>query len=485
MKVLLAGFNVDIEILKELKTDISNFTPETISAAYARISRSPKSVDELRKIARREVEKARSSNKKIIFDMGHHSIAEHAVFNFDIIGVSRLAVEEIEKFRICSYTEKSQRYVTLKNDFVVPPEIENSEFKTIFVKTIRLQNEFYHRLYQKLKEYVFRKYKKMAENHKNHSMLDGWAKEDARYIASLATQTQLGETINARNLELLFRRFASNELDEIRELGQRMYDLVEKVAPSIILFFDANEYDQKTHPALRKFTEGKMGKGKDGVELVNYTHNGDNITIAAILHKSSNMSFAECLKFVSSMSFDKQREVIKTSFRYMEFYDAVLREYEHIHLSYDIVVSASCFAQLKRHRMATITSQRYDPNLGVTIPESIYETGMDKKFQQIISKTEQTYDKIDKKLPGVAQYILTNAHRKRVLLSVNGRELYHISRLREDAYAQWDIRERTKKMVELARKVMPLTFLLIGGKDRYPELYEQVFGNSPKVTQTV
>ncbi len=107
MKLFLAGFNVDAQTLKELgggKLDSRTMTPETISAAYARISRSPKPVNELRETARQEVEKARKSNQNIIFAMGHHSVAEHAVFNFDVLGVSRLAIEEIEKFRLCSYT---------------------------------------------------------------------------------------------------------------------------------------------------------------------------------------------------------------------------------------------------------------------------------------------------------------------------------------------------------------------------------------------
>ncbi len=82
-----------------------------MAAAYARISRNPRPVNELRRIARSEVEKARASNRNIVFEMGHSSIAEHAVFNLDILGVSRLLVEEIEKFRLASYTEKSQRYV--------------------------------------------------------------------------------------------------------------------------------------------------------------------------------------------------------------------------------------------------------------------------------------------------------------------------------------------------------------------------------------
>ena len=126
MKILLAGYNVDTEVIEELKKNSparEDVTPETLSAAYARISRDPGSIDELRKASRQEVEKARKSNSAIIFKMGHHSVAEHAVFNFDLIGVSRLAVEFIEHFRLCSFTEKSQRYITLGDDHVIPKEI--------------------------------------------------------------------------------------------------------------------------------------------------------------------------------------------------------------------------------------------------------------------------------------------------------------------------------------------------------------------------
>jgi thymidylate synthase ThyX len=127
MKVILAGFNVDTEALREYKKKNVTLTPESIAAAYARISRSPQSVTMLRKEAREEIEKARKSNRTIIFDMGHHSIAEHAVFNFDVIGISRRAVEDLETFRLCSYTEKSQRYVTLKGDFIIPKELKNTD----------------------------------------------------------------------------------------------------------------------------------------------------------------------------------------------------------------------------------------------------------------------------------------------------------------------------------------------------------------------
>lgn len=135
MKVILAGYNIDSAVIEELKGNSpprDDITPETLSASYARVSRDPRPIDELRAVARAEVERARKSNRNILFRMGHHSVAEHAVFNFDIIGVSRLALEEIEKFRLCSYTEKSQRYVTLRDDFIVPEEIKRAGLMKIF-----------------------------------------------------------------------------------------------------------------------------------------------------------------------------------------------------------------------------------------------------------------------------------------------------------------------------------------------------------------
>jgi len=60
--------------------------------------------------------------------------------------------------------------------------------------------------------------------------------------------------------------------------------------------------------------------------------------------------------------------------------------------------------------------------------------------------------------------------------------LYHISRLREDATAQWDIRRTAGTISGLAKEAMPLTCLLIGGKDSYPEAYEDIFGRPPKLS---
>ncbi len=497
MKVHLAGFNVDTTVLKELQQKSgkrADVTPEVLSAAYARISRDPRPINEVRKDARDEVERARKSNSTIIFKMGHHSVAEHAVFNLDVIGVSRYVMEELEKFRLCAYTEKSQRYITLDKDFVIPEEIKGNRFENMFVDMIREQNKAYSIFLEKLKEYVFNKYKELAREEKNHNLLEGWAKEDARYITALATQSQVGLTINARSLELLLRRFASHPLSEVQELGRMLYEEIADVAPSIVIFHKANDRDSKTYPQLKDLALKIIDRSSnippektsiEDVQLVEYTQEGDCVVAASLLHVSSSLSYEQCLNIVKKMPEDKLREIFKTAWRNLQFFDSMPREFEYANLTFSIVLSSACFGQLKRHRMSTITAQAYEPGLDITVPESINEISMDKYFRQIIDKTNDVYTTINKEVPLAAPYILTNAHRKRVLIRLNGREMYHISRLREDAHAQWDIQNISRAMSKKAKQVMPLVFECIGGKDKYNEIYKSIFGCLPKITETV
>ena len=497
MKIILAGYNLDSEVIEELRKNSperQDITPETISAAYARISRDPRPVNELRAMARAEVDKARRSNQNIIFKMGHHSVAEHAVFNFDLIGLSRLAIEEVEHFRLCSYTEKSQRYITLDGDYVLPEEIKQAgpEFEKLFVETIEAQNEAYRYFYGRLREHFFKKYEKQAANPKNHPILDGWAKEDARYVVSLATKGQLGLTANARNLELIIRRLAAKKNAELEELRRQLYDLAKEVAPSIILFTEASPYEAEMmtdvgREAHRLLAVEKMRTKKAGqlepkeIELVEYSENGDELILAGLLFSTAGLSYKEALKKVNRFSRRQKLELVKRVFENMEFYDVPPREFELAGLTYDVIVSASCFAQLKRHRMMTLLAQPYNPALGVTVPPSIKEIKEQKKFMEIIRKTNETWRVLKEAVGPAADYILTNAHRRRVTVKANVRELYHLSRLREDASAQWEIRRVSARMSALAKKVFPLAASLLGGKDSYPELYKKLFGRLPKM----
>jgi len=494
MKIILAGYNLDLETIREcqeLRPEVKNLTPETISAAYARISRSQKSVDALRAIARREVENARQSNQNIVFEMGHSSVAEHAVFNIDVLGVSRLLVEEIEKFRLCSYTEKSQRYVRLEDDFVIPEEIRGTRMEGPFVETVRKQNRLYHELFEKLKPRILEKHKDLAAYPANRSMLEGWAKEDARYVISLATETQLGMTINARNLELMLRRLAAHPLAEAKEYSRKLYEVVKDTAPSLIRYTEATAYDLLTRRDLRNAVSALLHQGKhknapipaalngQDVSLVYATPDGDGRIMASLIHSSSELPMPRCLQMVSSMDTHEKESLIRTALKHIKSYDPVLREFENAELHFELLISASCFAQMKRHRMATTTCQDYDPVLGATVPPAVSEIGMHDAFMEIVTQSEDIYDRIKELCPPAAAYILTNAHRRRVSMKINARELYHIARLRGDTHAQWDIRKTAEQMVGLGKRAMPLALMLATGKDGFAPLYDQVFAVEP------
>lgn len=529
MRILLAGYNIDQEIIRELTTEIlepvaqgweearldemsevelrtqavelqrriaeflskKNLTPEPISAAYARISRDPRPLDELRAIARTEVEKARKSNQTIIFEYGHSSVAEHAIFNFDIIAVSRYAVEEIEKFRLLSYTEKSQRYILLEDDFVIPKEIKESGFEKRYVATIKAQNACYHTLYEKLRPWVFDQNPELAAKKRNHKTLEGWAKEDARYIVSLATETQVGMTLNARNLEHVISRCASHPLGEIQEYARRLYEAVEGIAPSLVKYIQPTDFHVQARPDLRDASEQVFSKteglpsssplgSEEDVALVDATPVADTLIAATLLHSSSHRPIDECLAAAQSMGEGERTSYIAGTFRHMKGFDSVLREFENVRCIFEITLSAACFGQLKRHRLATMSTQPYDPALGVTIPSAITQAGGGSDFLGVIQETNKVFKEISQFAPLAAPYVLTNAHRRKILFTANARELYHISRLREDPHAQWDVRDKAGKMLRLARKVMPGVLQFAVGKHQVDEVWAKLFPDAAK-----
>ncbi|MFQ5895851.1 MAG: FAD-dependent thymidylate synthase, partial [Nitrospinota bacterium] len=505
MRVLLSGHNLDVEVLRELRREVleplrerfspealeglseeqlrrraaelgertsallgrDNWTPETLSAAYARVSRDPRALDELRAIAREEVDRARKSNQTIIFEYGHSSVAEHAAFNFDLIGVSRYAVEAVERHRMCSYTEKSQRYILLEDDFVVPEEVREAGLLEEFVSAIREQNALYHRLYERLRARAFERHPELAAQERNHRMLEGWAKEDARYVASLATEAQVGMTLNARNLEHMIARLASAELSELRELAGHLHRAVEGVAPSLVKYVEPTDYHRLARKELRREAEALFERHtqpsgapegfahppaeEEDVRLLYATPGADRLLAACLLHSGSGRPMEACRGLAEALSEGELCGLIASTFRHTKGWDAALREFENVDLIFELTVSAGCFGQLKRHRMSTQNVQPYDPDLGCTVPPAVEEVGMRREFEGLMERTNRTYRGIAKRTPPAAPYVLTNAHRRRVLFKCNARELYHVSRLREDPHAQWDIRDKAAKMLRLGR----------------------------------
>jgi flavin-dependent thymidylate synthase len=502
LQVILAGYNGDVEVLR---TGRGTFSPETLSAAYARISRYPAPIPKLRAKAREEVERARKSNRMIVFGLGHHSVAEHAVFNFDILGCSRLAIEALEWHRLCSYTEKSQRYITLKDDTVIPSELDGDE-RAQLEALIAAQNQSYHDLLPLLDQRQAELHPEMLERKQDRSVIEGWAKEDARYVVSLATAGQLGFTCNARNLELIVRRLRQAPLQEVRQLGGMLFDQASQIAPSLIILADSDAFRETYGFTLRedyyrqgdddlvkaaatvdvprdsRVEEPKVRRRGD-VTLLSHTHDPDSAVISALLFTAGRGSLADCCQAADRMTQSDRMTLIKGALAHLSEFDSPPRAFEEAVFRFELIIDASAFAQLKRHRMTTQHWGPYDPELGVTVPPAVTEIGQAEAFGAIMDRSAETFRQIRTTLQArtgsgaAATYGLTNAHRRRVALTMTLREAYHFSRLREDQHAQWAIREIAADISALVREVAPATALLLAGKHRFAELFSQVMGS--------
>ncbi len=507
LEVKLSGFNVDIDGLKEIKElleqeslleddkktalyILNNLTPETMSASAARISRDPRPINELRKDARADVKKARASNKAIIFAMGHKSIAEHAFFNFDIMGVSRRAVEELERPRLQSYTEKSQRYITLEGDFVIPKEIQASFLESKFIELIELQNNFYDHNLQKItgwhsKQDYSELFKTLGYTDKTKKQLgtiEGLGKEDTRYSLAQATQAQLVLSASARNIEVLITKLRSSDVEEFKDLGEKIFIEVNGIAPSVIKYTKPVDYFAKTRPELRKHVADLIKKYK--FELMQYTDDNneavrlftklerDDSISAGLVFSSSNIPYYTCLTLLNLMDTQEKEHLLNQAEKYQEKHDPKLREYELGDRIAQFIISASGFAQLKRHRMNTLISQDYLTELGHTTPESIIRTGLKKELDEIVEKSNELHNKLLKEgFPKeVAEYALTNANKRRVILDANNRQVYAICMERENLAAQWDIRGLVNKYSKLIQKESRLTARSLCGKHEFYEV---------------
>jgi len=148
-----------------------------------------------------------------IVGMGHHSVIEHAVFTFSVEGVSRALTHQLVRHRIASFSQQSQRYVSMESaSYVEPHTVEECpEAKEIF---------------EDLMDSIWESYAKLQEL--------GIPNEDARYLLPNACTTNITITMNARELLHFFSLRSCNRAQwEIREMSDQMLRICKDVSPVI------------------------------------------------------------------------------------------------------------------------------------------------------------------------------------------------------------------------------------------------------------
>ena len=146
-----------------------------------------------------------------VLGSGHSSVAEHAVFTFAIRGVSRALSHQLVRFRMASFSQQSQRYTSVGDEYITPESIVDSQYGAAYHYAIYLAYETYEGMVKA-----------------------GVPKEDARYVLPNACPTNLIMTMNARELLHAFNLRCCNRASwEIRELFNEILRLVKPIAPTI------------------------------------------------------------------------------------------------------------------------------------------------------------------------------------------------------------------------------------------------------------
>lgn len=184
--------------------------PERTIAAAARVSASPVGATEIMKqLTPQAVDRLLTR----LLTSGHLSTFEHASFTFAIEGISRVTSHQLVRHRIASFTQQSQRYVSLKEaDYITPATI--SARPELEAKYHDMARDC-HRLYLEMLE-------------------SGIPAEDARYVLPSAIETRLVMTMNARELlHACSLRLCLRAQWEIVELFELIKAEVERVAPRL------------------------------------------------------------------------------------------------------------------------------------------------------------------------------------------------------------------------------------------------------------
>ncbi len=127
---------------------------------------------------------------------------------------------------------------------------------------------------------------------------------------------------------------------------------------------------------------------------------------------------------------------------------------EHVSASFRIEgISRSCLAQLTRHRMASfsVMSQRYCKVGGddwYVTPPSVIDAGEEVAFEAAMEHARREYERAIAKgvKPEDARFLLPEATKTSLVMTINMRSLQNFLSLRLDKAAQWEIRELAEKI---------------------------------------
>ena len=465
----MAQSNLQPYPLRTYPLSLRQMTEEELAVVFAMTSRRPEPFDEIAQIV--TAEKAEKFHERWVLGYGHASVAEHAVLHMAVENLSRLSADTLEDNRLSSYTEKSSRYQLFSRDYYhVPSELDTRvELRNMFKETCDHLFATYEKLISGVSAFLKgERTRRENETDKTYGFrLRREAIDSCRFILPAATLTNIGMTINARSLEHAISKLLSSSTNEEKDLGNALKEKGMEITPTLIKYAEYNDY------MAAAFTQGKNFPHEETVEtklpidakLINYDVDAERKVVAALLYRHSNLGYERALFNSTNMSDDDRRKLLMDNLSSLGPHDSPGRELEMVDYTFEMTMDYGAFREFKRHRMQSYIPQPFSPNLGIFTPPLITGSNLESTFRSAIAKAEEGYYQLATELSHVAPYLLTHAHRRRLITKINLRECYHLFKLRTQKQAHFSLRQVMDKALRLVVGVHPELFRHLSLRD--------------------
>ena len=473
--------------------------PEVQAYAMAKYSRSALSMKESLKEINEQ--KAEQFLNTFYFQYGHRSIADLAHLAFAIEKLSILAAIVLVDEQRWDGQERSTRYQNFKKsgyfipDFAGPDVGRNDALKADYCSTIDFLFSEYDAFTQEMLRYYTGQVPRpegMAEDQYTRT-LRARAFDNSRYLLPLATNTSLGQIVNARTLETQIARLLSSPYDEVRHLGALLKEaasdaaynvqteslraLVEeikaanpelgtkaeqqllrptRVAPTLVKYANPSEYEIQTRNELAQAAQELMaGAPIKHAPLVDLVEDGPlEVEMATtLIYSASHYSYRQIQERVQALTAAQRSEIIDLGMRHRGRHDELLRSFHAgQQFKFDILMDIGGFRDMHRHRRCTQIEQGFTHLHGHDTPPDISTAGLETRYNAAMQRVMQAYQKAGE-VPRAALYLLPMAYRKRTLFKMDFAEALYISELRSGAAGHFSYRNVAYAMYqEVARK---------------------------------
>jgi len=466
--------------------------PEIQAYAMAKYSRSSLSMKEsLKEITLQKTEKFLNT---FYFQYGHRSIADLAHIALAIERLSILAAIVVADEQRWDGQERSTRYQDFRKSGYFTPSFENdavendsavadvSSVLTLYRETIESLFTTYEKVSERTFEYLASITPRPAEMKPDayERTLRARAFDISRYLLPLATNTSLGEIVNARTLENQVAHLLSQPHKEVRELGALLkqaavspaYNANEeplralvteiravspeiadraerellravRVAPTLVKYADPNLYEIETRRELQQAAAELMrGAAIEPAPLVDLLDNdlldSDALEIelaTTLLYGHCHYSYRQLRKTVEAAGETRRREIIDLGLRHRGSHDELLRPFSAgQQFRFDILMDIGGFRDMHRHRRCVQIMQDFTTVHGFDTPPEVGAAGVRSDYEFAMERAEAAVQKLSatggKEAAQNAQYAIPFAFRKRTLFKMDFAEAVYISELR-------------------------------------------------------